>query len=226
MDKRVLFLLIFFATTSVTAWAQRKKSVAPEKYLVLSGSALAFRGDLGQNYTQWNAGWQASVRFNKKKRVNGGFNVGYGQIGGQIDPKEVSNPPYNSYFKTSLINVNLDFQVNFIKTKVWHLYLSQGFGILRYNPKDEFGEGLQNQNSTRAVNESYGNTSIMLPTQLGVNYYLKNRFGIGTQIGFMNAVTDYLDNVSQLGPNTRNDNVLAIRLCLLIPMKKKEIKSE
>lgn len=226
MQKLFLCLALLAGLASSEVRGQRKRITAPEKYFVIAGSSNAYRGDLGKNFSQWNLGWQATVRFNKKKRVNGGFNVGYGHVSGQINPQEINNPLYNAYFKASLINVNLDFQVNFIKTKKWQFYISQGFGILRYNPQDEFGEDLLGQNDTRATNESYGNTSIMLPTQLGLNYYLKNQFGLGTQIGFINPVTDYLDNVSQLGINTRNDNVLAVRLCLLIPIKKKEAEKE
>jgi hypothetical protein len=58
----------------------------------------------------------------------------------------------------------------------------------------------------------------MLPTQVGAIYLLPNQWGIGIQAGLLNPLTDYLDNIKELGNRSGNDNVMQTRLLLYVPL--------
>ena len=90
--------------------------------------------------------------------------------------------------------------------------------IMHYNPKDEFRHDLRDQNDTRAEGESYGSIAIFLPTKTGAIYFLPNNFGLGFEAGIYNTLTDYLDNVSQWGTKSGNDNALYFKFFLNIPV--------
>lgn len=98
------------------------------------------------------------------------------------------------------------------------IYISQGLGLIRYEPKDENNEPLQKKFDTRASNETYNNVSLMLPTQAGINYILKNGYGVGLQAGWLNPQTDYIDNISQWGNRQKNDNTFLVRFAFMVPL--------
>lgn len=186
-------------------------------------SANAYKGDLQSAYDKWTSSFHLGLKFNKKKRINGQVNLGFGSITGQstvsdfnLEGNEKAIP--NKYFLTRYFTLQYDLNYNIVKNTQWTVYISQGAGIIRYNPKDENKNNLQDANDTRATNESYSNISIMLPTQLGVIHHLKNNFGLGIQTGFLNTMTDYLDNISDLGNRSGNDNVFLFRFSLYMPV--------
>lgn len=185
-------------------------------------SANAYKGDLQNSYEKYTSIFHVGLKLNKKKRLNGNIGLGYGNINGQsINPRfktsENTVSP-NRYFKTSIFTVHYNIQYNFIKNDHWIVYLSQAIGIIRFNPKDKFNVNLQDQLSTRASNETYGNTSLMLPTKVGFIYLFDNEFGAGFEAGFLNTLTDYLDNISQMGTKDGNDNLLQFKFSFYVPL--------
>ena len=109
-----------------------------------------------------------------------------------------------------------------LKKERYILYLSQGLGLLRYKPEDDLGRPLQERYESRPLNETYGNSTIMLPSKLGALYLLPNQWGIGLEAGYLNPLTDYLDNISQWGNKEGNDNVLQFQLRVYVPLKREE----
>ena len=219
-NKFELLLLIFLTSLFWSHPAQCQKQ--KEKSLLQLGvSANAYRGDLNSQFKKWTGTFHAGLLFAKKKRLNGSFQLAVGSVTGQTADRDYPGDPDktpNTYFKTRIIGINYELHYNIIKNEKVTWYVGQGFGILHYNPRDEYGEDLRDQNATRAEGESYGSITIFLPTKMGAIYFLSNEFGLGLEAGIYNTMTDYLDNVSQWGTKSGNDNMLYFRFFLNIPI--------
>ena len=205
------FLLLFLLLPSAI-YAQ-----TADKFLFAGTNVNSYKGDMG-NFDQWNAGLQIGVQFNKKKKLNGAIHLAFGAISDQqttIQSTQSFSP--NRYFKSNYFAANYEVHYNVIKTTKLLLYVGQGVGFIRYTPKDEFGEKLEEQPFTRAEQENYRSSSIMLPSSIGAVYFLSNEVGFGIQTTFYNPLTDYLDNISELG-SSGNDNVLNIKFNLYFPL--------
>jgi hypothetical protein len=191
------------------------------KMYMHSGIAMnSYKGDLG-TYDKYTGGFQLGIQLNKKKRLNGAFNLGFGRITDDdpsIQPSGLSGVAEpNNFFKTNFIYLNYDLHINIIKKQNLIVYISQGIGFMRFTPKNNEGESLQDQQDTRELGESYRNSALMLPTSMGVIYFLPNNFGLSLQSGIYNTSTDYLDNISAFG-DAGNDNILAFRLAFYVPL--------
>jgi hypothetical protein len=112
-----------------------------------------------------------------------------------------------------------EIRINILKKESFCFYVSPGISLLRFDSKDEFKNSYSNQFATRAKGEEYSNISLMLPVKVGGTYYLTNGYGIGMDAGFLNPLTDYIDNISQWGNKTKKDNLLQLNLLLYIPLK-------
>ena len=214
-------IILLICLGQLTAFAQQ-----PKEILVVGFGANAYNGDLGDRFDKWGSFFSVGVKLNHKYRLNGNLSIGIGSITGQevgytFNGPSVDPATPNTFFKTRVLTVNYDLHYNFIKKGPWIVYISQGLGLVSYIPKDEFSEDLVDQSSTRVPNETYGSTSIVAPTQIGAFYLLSNGLGFGFQTGFLNTLTDYLDNVSQWGNQGGNDNILIAKFSLLVSLNKK-----
>jgi hypothetical protein len=192
-------------------------------YFTTGVGGTSYKGDLSSNYKSWTGTFHAGLVFNKKKRVNGYLHLMIGNVSGNNDSyifnsSQTTTP--NNYFKTSFVSFGYELRINFLKRESYLIYLSPGFGILRFNPKDEFGNSYENQFTTRAKGEEYSNISLCMPLKIGGTYYFKNSIGIGMDVGFINPLTDYIDNISKWGNTTKKDNLLQANLLIYIPLKK------
>jgi len=196
--------------------------------LIVGFGGTSYRGDLTNRFESWGGTFHAGLVFNKKKRINGYLHLMIGGVRGnsnsyvtnsnQTNQTNQTNQP-NSYFKTSLISFGYELRINILKRKSYRLYVSPGVALLHFDPKDEYNHPLVNQLLTRAPRETYSNVALMLPTKIGGAYFLDKGYGIGCDIGFLNPLTDYIDNISQLGNRKKKDNLLQINLLLYIPLK-------
>ncbi|AHM59433.1 hypothetical protein D770_05850 [Flammeovirgaceae bacterium 311] len=214
--RTLLFLLILLLPV-VALQAQ-----TPSRYAWAGISANNYRGDLEDGLFHFTPGVHVGLKLNRAKRLNGNFALGYGTVSGQ-DPdfNPTVQPPIapNKYFSTTFFTADYSLQLNLIKKEHFHLYLSQGIGLFRYNPKDEQDRELQDLGTTRPVDETYGNISIQFPSALGAAFFLPNQWGFGLQASYLNPLTDYIDNISRLGSSKGNDQVLQFRLMLLLPLQ-------
>jgi hypothetical protein len=218
MRTLLLVLLLLGAAASL----QAQSPLPASRYLEIGVSGNHYRGDLQGGTTQFKPGLHLGLKFNKASRLNGNLSLSLAQVEGQdpaFFPDTEPNIRPNRYVSTSFFAANYLLQYNLIKKERYQLYIGQGIGLFRYNPKDEQDRPLQDQRSTRLPNEEYGNISLMLPTAAGLIYFLPNQWGLGFQASLLNPLTDYLDNISELGPKKCNDNVLQFRLQLLVPLK-------
>nr|WKN39388.1 hypothetical protein K4G66_11870 [Tunicatimonas sp. TK19036] len=183
-------------------------------------STNAYRGDLGQPYDKWTMAVHGSLLFNHQRRLHGGIHLSIGSLTGQANNQKVFNPDTNTpnrYFKSTFFSAHYALAYDIVQRTNFVLYVSQGLGFIRFIPHDQFNRRWQDNFSTRAANETYGNVAAMLPTHIGATYFFPNRFGIGTKVGFYNLLTDYMDNVSQLGSDSGNDNAMQVQFLFFIP---------
>lgn len=193
----------------------------PEKFIYGGVASSAYKGDLS-DYEKWSASFHLGLKLNRNHRVNSNFNFSFGNITGQdinytfISDQGPTTP--NRFFKTNFFTFNYDAQFNIIKKENLILYLSQGLGFIIFSPEDQFFNKLVDQPETREEGESYSSTALMLPTQIGVIYFLSNNYGIGFNLGILNTQTDYLDNISEWSLNSGNDNVIWAKLSFYVPI--------
>ncbi|QHT67177.1 hypothetical protein GXP67_11235 [Rhodocytophaga rosea] len=205
------------------AHAQSSEAKKVSRFLEIGVSANAYRGDLGIKNPKWSSAFQAGLKLNFKKRFNSHFNVAIGSVTGQnpdyrFEGTDATPATPNLFFKTNFVAANYDLQVHLLKYKGIMVYVSQGIGLIRYEPKDAENQSLGDNFESRVANETYGNVSLLLPTQAGVNYIFNNGYGVGLQAGRLNLQTDYLDNISQWGNRKKKDNALLFRFSFMIPL--------
>ncbi|MCR6638832.1 MAG: hypothetical protein NVV82_07550 [Sporocytophaga sp.] len=136
----------------------------------------------------------------------------------EFNPDLNPSPTPNTYFKTTLIGINYDLQLNLIKRKWGCFFISQGIGLMRFTPKDQHNDKLQTKLSTRAKGEDYNNVTFVFPTKAGVMFFLPSWYAIGLQAGYLNPTSDYLDNISNWGIKKKKDNILTIKISVFIPI--------
>jgi hypothetical protein len=210
----LLLFLVILGSARMQAQDQKAGS-----WLHVGFEIPAYAGDLNK-YAQFNG----AFALNHKERLNGQFTFLIGTVKGEnrrldIPPSAIAP---NRFFSTSLIEFSYQVNYHLIKTPNFGLYIGQGIGLLRFDPKDENDESLSGQADTRAEGESYRNITLMLPTKVGVQYVFDNHFGVGFEAGWHNPLTDYLDNISDLGTGG-SDNILGFRISLLIPLSYDEL---
>jgi hypothetical protein len=195
------------------------------KFIELGISPLSYKGDLSQGYQKWTSAFHIGLKRNTNKKINGHFDLMIGSVTGQnINYSFNTSATPNSFFKTNLISVNYDIQYNILKKEHYILYISQGIGLMRFVPKDEFNEELIDKFDTRAKNETFNNIAFMFPQSVGIMYFLKNDYGVGFQVGRLTPTTDYIDNISKLSNYKKPDNIFMFKFSFLAPITyKKEI---
>jgi len=193
------------------------------KLISVGVSANAYRGDLTSSFEKWSNVFHLGLKFNASKKINGNFNLGVGFITGEnlnyeFGSDEIPAPNPNRFFRTPIFILNYALNYNFFQWKKFTFYASQGVGLMRFNPQNEFFEDFQDHPETRAVNETFSNITLILPTQVGFLYLFENNFGLSFQVGLMNSLTDYLDNISDWGTKKGIDNILSTRFSFHIPL--------
>lgn len=217
----ILCLLWAFPSFAFAQWQ-------PDQLLSIGIGSNSYRGDLSSGFQQWDPSFYAALRLNQKQRLNGSFQLNIGTVSGQNpEASFVANDAEpNRHFNTGFISAQFSLNFNFIKKEHFTLSIGQGLGLLRYNPRDEFGNALQENSNSRASNETYGNIAILLPIELELIYLLKNGYGLSLRSGVMNPITDYLDNISELGTGGNFDNVFTTRFSIQIPLSLQKGQAE
>ncbi|MEO1656073.1 MAG: hypothetical protein AAFU64_21205, partial [Bacteroidota bacterium] len=167
-----------------------------------------------------------ALSFNRAKYFNHRIELSTGFLTGENRTYTFSNEVFpqtspNTFFRTNFISFSYELQLNLYKSRQFMVYVSQGLGLFRYTTDDEFGESLLDQINTRPETESYNNFSFYLPTGLGASYLFRNGYGLGVQAFFLNTQTDFLDNISEWGVQSGNDNALRLKIAFLVPLKKR-----
>ncbi len=183
------------------------------------GIGMAFpKTDLALRYQKPGTNFSAVFQFNKDKRFNISFWLNVGEV--QSEDRAVafldqSEFQINSFASTRYQSVHVEPSFHIFKRENWGVFISQGFGFFRFEVYDQDNNNLADMPNSRAPGESAPNLTVILPTSLGGFYFLENDFGFHFKIGFMNTLTDYLDNISTFGNPDNNDNIANLQLSLL-----------
>jgi hypothetical protein len=236
MSLRTLTILLFSLLLCLigNTLSTAQDSITHTRFIEVGISANAYRGDLQAGYEKFTSGFHLGVQWMKKKRVNGAINIQIGSVSGQNPDYKYSNtttvgskdPTPNKYFRTAIFTAHYELQLNLIKRRNFRIFVSQGIGIIRFNPKDEFQNALSKNLASRADGETYSNLAFILPTQCGFQYFLPNGIGAGFKMGWYNPTTDYLDNISKWGNKSGNDKIFACRFTVMIPVRIKAEKNK
>jgi len=188
------------------------------KMLEIGFAANALKGDLNPDYQSFQPSFLISYRFYSEKRVNGRFQFTYGNLVIQnLNPpfKEISQDELLfpvSYVKTRFFGLHYEAIVRIVEYEGLRVGIAQGIGTMRFDPQDINGNSLIDRNATRAKGEEYNNISLFFPSSLMISYLMKDKLLISGQLGWMNPVTDYLDNLGELAEESTRDNALSIRV--------------
>ena len=215
--------LVALILSSLFSFAQEERD-PPGQFIKVGIAPTVYSGDLVSKTAKLSSIATLGIRFNQKEKLNGTFQVSFGALTGQ-NPNyqfkdDITTTP-NTFFRTSIVTIHYDIAYNFISTRNLKVYAGVGIGLFRYQPKDDLGENLLDQIETRADNETYANTSAVIPIKVGAAYLLPNDFGIEFQAMMMNPQTDYIDNIGQWGNRSGNDQYYSFQLNLLIPLRLK-----
>lgn len=213
---KVLLAILGLTTMVSSGFSQ---TLQPERMFFAGVSSWHYSGSY-QGYTPPGAGMFLGFRTNKKRYLNTRVELGYGRIGGSSSTfgqsfNNIGTGPTPS-FQTDLLYAGLDLNLNLIKRQNFTLYLHAGFGLVRFEVKDGTGASLVNQNSTRALGETYSQTATWIPFGIGALYWLNQEIGLGLQASFQNPGTAYFDNVNRLG--TAQDQVLSLKGSIYFPL--------
>ena len=220
--KTIITLFICFAILFINnATAQINKI-----YIETGISANSYKGSLNQGFGNYTSSYHLGVRFCKKQRFNGRVNISYGHIDGQTPSFIVKDYKGNfvypaNYFNTSILTFNYELNFNVVLKKTYSIYIGAGIGVVKFNVKDQDGNELANNASTRDRGEEYSNNSFIAPVLIGFNYILPNDYRLGIQTQLLNPFTDYLDNTSKWSPYVTSDNVLMFKFFVSVPIKLK-----
>jgi hypothetical protein len=227
-----LYFVVLLLAGLLSKPSKAQDSITYTRFLEVGISANAYRGDLQAGYEKFTSGFHLGIQWMKKKRLNGAINIQIGSISGQnpnyqytgeVSPTD-KKPNPNHYFKTAIFTVHYELQLNLIKRRNFRVFIAQGIGLIRFNPKDQFQNSLSKDLTSRADGETYSNLALMFPTQCGFQYFLPNGVGAGFKMGWYNPNTDYLDNISRWGNKSGNDKIFACRFTVMIPVRLKSEK--
>ncbi|MFQ3576868.1 MAG: hypothetical protein SNJ77_10580 [Cytophagales bacterium] len=230
MSKKFIFALAISIFCLARAQNQDDNPSYP-KALNIGMGLFALKCDLSDSYKTFTPGYVASIKFNKKKRFNGGLAVNFFHVIAENDDKNwdenLTNVPEN-FVKTRVFSGEYSLNLNIVKKPKHNLYFGQGIGFAYFQPLDVKGNRLADRSNTRNRNETFSNTTLILPTTIAYQWMPNEEFGIFIQMKWLRQRTDYFDNLSELSLNKINDNVFTIQfgVSFLLSANKKSENSE
>ncbi|WP_375578837.1 hypothetical protein ABWH96_17710 [Marivirga tractuosa] len=210
----ILTLLSFLLAFSVSG----QDDSTFTKFAGISFGASIPKTDLEPSYKKPGVQLSAFMQFTPNRWLNVGFWFSAGEV--QSENREVrffdqSEFQINDFAITNYQSLHVEPSIHLIKNPNYSIYLSQGFGFMRFAVYDRENVNLADQLDSRSSGEDYSNFTVLLPTTLNAYYFLPNDFGIQLRTGFLNPQTDYLDNISTFGNSENNDNIFILQLSII-----------
>lgn len=199
------------------------------KFAGVSFGASIPKTDLTPSYQKPGAQLSAFMQFTPNRWLNIGFWLKAGEV--QSENSEVrfldqSEFKINDFARTNYQSVHVEPSFHLLKKSNYSIYLSQGFGFMRFEVYDRDNNNLANQLDSRAQGEEYPNFAVLLPTTLNAYYFLPNDFGFHLRTGWLNPQTDYLDNISIFGNADNNDNIFILQFSIIKRFTLKNTENE
>ncbi len=207
-------ILLFFGICQ-SNFAQTDSTVY--KFIGLGFGTNLTKTDLSETFSKPSLAFNAFLQFDRPKRLSSAVHLTVGQlISESRNVKFVDQSEFkiNDFAQTNYQSVHFEAVFSIIKKSNWSISLAQGFGFMRFNVYDKNNNPLIDQLNSRAFTEDYTGFAVMLPTSAKAHYVFKNNFGLSANLGLLNVLTDYLDNISTFGNAENNDNVLVMQLSL------------
>jgi hypothetical protein len=209
----ILTLLSFLLAFSVSG-----QDSTFTKFAGISFGSSIPKTDLEPSYKKPGVQVSAYLQFTPNRWLNIGFWLSAGEV--QSENREVrffdqSEFQINDFAKTNYQSLHVEPSLHLLKKPNYSIYLSQGFGFMRFAVYDRDNNNLANQLNSRSQEEDYSNLTVLLPTTFNAYYFLPNDFGGHLRTGFLNPQTDYLDNISAFGNPDNNDNIFILQLSII-----------
>lgn len=215
-------ILVFCCLPATRVWAQPSSRNYRQPVILLETTAggTTYKGELHPQFSRWGAVASIGIRFNFKKRLNGALRASYGKISGQsLEPLQLAESTTPApYFATSFLSAQYHLHLNLLKTRKFQVFVAQGAGFMRFDPRDEQQQSLSSQATTRPPGQEYATTTAVLPTSLGAIALLPNGYGAGIRTELLNPLSDYLDNLSLPAGSGNIDQVFSIQATVLVPL--------
>ena len=179
--------------------------------------ATGYLGDLnyqsGQMYNRFYPGFNVSLQFANEKFFYPQLNVGYGRFVAQnrkLEPVEGYN--VNKFVSTAVFYADIRMKFRAFPRKMFQPYVSVGVGILNYTPKDADRNSLSDNFESRKEEETYGSVTAGFPLSGGLDVKLSHIVAIGIEYTHRITLTDYLDNIGELGGFKGKDHLTNLTL--------------
>lgn len=219
-------LAVFMLLMSSWLFSRAQEKDAPSPLQIGVGmTANTYFGDL--NF-QTNAGYRAypginfSLQFDRQKPFNLLLNTGFARFLDQNgDFSQLREGEYqpNVFVETSFFYLDFRLKYFFFPRNSIRPFLAAGLGFLSFNPEDIEGNFLIENIFTRLPEEdSYLSLVAQFPLQAGVQLKINPNLSIGLSAVYRFVSSDYLDNISLLGPRPGNDALLAGQAELLFSL--------
>jgi len=213
---------------SYMSFAQTAEKSPIDLYLQVSGSMNAYKGDLSPAYQKWSSAFHVGLVSFRGRWLNPTASLSFGSLTGQKTDYNYLAPPLraNTFFKTNFAQLSLGVRINVIKTDNIVAYFQPNVGIMRFTPRDIRNEKLADKAETRTLGETLPTTTLTFPLNIGAMYRFKESdVAIGAEIGILNPMTKYLDNIGEYG-NGNRDNSLQIKLSVYAPLTRIDAEAE
>lgn len=211
--KRLPFLLLLLIGLSAQAQTEQK----PLR-LGIGLFGASYSGDLTENgdaLHRFHPGVNISLQFASPKLISPQLNTGFGRFVTQDrDIPAVEGIQPNTFVDTRFFYVDFRLKARFLRQSWFHPYASLGIGLLGYTPRDQDGNNLLDNISTRQDGETYGTITASFPMSLGMEFELSHLLMVGLEYTYRPTGSDYLDNISALGQASGKDKLQAILLSL------------
>lgn len=227
MIKSLFFSILFFIF-STAAYAQVAEKPPVKLYLQVGGSMNAYKGDLSPSYQKWSSAFHLGVVSFAGRWLNPSASLSIGNLTGQQTDYNYLAPPSkaNTFFKTNFVQLSLGARLNAIKSDYLAVYVQPSISVMRFTPRDIRNQKLADQAETRALGETLPSVALAFPVNIGAMYRFKaSDIGIGAEVGLLNPLTKYLDNVGDYG-NGSADNSLQIKLSVFVPLTCVDLEAE
>lgn len=173
------------------------------------------------------------VRIITSKHSTAKFNLNYAIVrGDDKQTQEVFRNNRNLNFKSSIIELSAQFEINYAFEHAGHRYKIKrvkgrknvdrrvygflGIGAFYFNPKGQYTNGTwHNLRDYRTEGQGlpggvrpYSRISACFPIGIGGKYAFDRNWSIGMEIGLRYTLTDYIDDVSKIYATTNVDTTL------------------
>ena len=199
-------------------WAQQPAQKPLRLGLGLMGHTYV--GDLnsqGGSWERFSAGANLSLQFASDRLLSPQLNAGFGKfIAQDRDIAAVDGVQPNTFVQTTFFCVDLRLKARFLREAPVHPYLSAGVGLVGFTPRDTDGFNLIDNFGSRNAGETFGSMTAGFPLSTGIEMRMSSILHLGLEYTYRPTVSDYLDNIGQLGPRTGKDKLQALLLTLYI----------